>query len=80
MERIRKYYEGNIVEKKLVGSLTFGGSCDNFTYNDFVDSAFKIYSEEVYWNKCLTNCHDIIKKKQNDRQVEIVIKKALINV
>lgn len=42
---LRKYYDNNIIDKKIVSNLTFGGACDNFTYTDFADSAYKIYTD-----------------------------------
>jgi lipopolysaccharide biosynthesis regulator YciM len=77
-ELIKNYYDGNVFDKKTVSSLTFGGSCANFTYSDFIESAIEIYQNENYWKECLDNAHKIIKKHQNEQQVEIVLKQALV--
>lgn len=62
------------------GLFTFGGSYNNFSYKDFAESAVKMYKDEEYWNKCLQNCHKIIKRNQNEDHLENILKKSLVNV
>lgn len=59
---------------------TFGGSFENFTRNDFVENSIKMYTDEQYWDKCLSNGHKIIKKNYNEQHIEVLLKKALVKI
>lgn len=73
---MREYYTYDNTEE-MAKKLTFGGSFNNWTDEQFAEEAIKMYQDEEMWFNAIDNSQKILKRRMDTIVNEKLLMKAV---